>query len=113
MGVFDSIELRMLRRGNYMRERKLPRDSPVYNHEMQSVHKLGWETGWAHSLLSLAFATRWNQKHPSYVSIRLFFKIPSRSSAAESRLYEMFKATDKLSYVLIVELSKLGNSNKK
>ena len=41
------------------------------------------------------------------------FKIPSRSSAAESRLYEMFKATDKLSYVLIVELSKLSNSNKK
>ena len=84
-----------------MRERKLPRDSHVYNHEMQSVHKLGWETGCAHSLLSLAFATQWNQKHPSC------------SSAAESRLYEMFKATDKLSYVLIVELSKLSNSNKK
>ena len=113
MGVFDSVVLRMLRRGNYMRERKLPRDSHVYNHEMQSVHKLGWETGWAHSLLSLAFATQWNQKHPSYVSIRLFFKIPSCSSAAECRLCEMFKATDKLSYVLIVELSKLDNSNKK
>ena len=42
----------------------------------------------------------------------LFFKIPSHSSAAESRQYEMFKATDKLSYVLIVELSKLGKSNK-
>ena len=40
-------------------------------------------------------------------------KMPPRSSAVESRLYEMFKATDKLSYVLIVELSKLSNSNKK
>ena len=113
MSVFDSIELQMLRRADYMRERKLLRDSHVHSHETQSVHKLVWETGWAHSLLSLAFASRLNQKHPSYVSIRLFFKIPSRSSAAESRLYEMFKATDKLSYVLIVELSKLGNSNKK
>ena len=57
-----------------MRERKLLRDSHVHSHETQSVHKIGWETGWAHSLLSLAFAARWNQKHPSYVSIRLFFK---------------------------------------
>ena len=87
----------MLRRADYVRERKLLRDSHVHSHETQSVHKIGWETGWAHSLLSLAFAARWNQKHPSYVSIWLFFKIPSRSSAAESRLYEMFKATDKLS----------------
>ena len=110
MGVFDSIELRMLRRADYVRERNLLRDSHVHSHETHSVHKLGWETGWAHSLLFLAFATRLNQKHPSYISIRLFFKILSRSSAAESRLYEMFKATDKLIYVLIVELSKLGNS---
>ena len=91
----------MLRRANYERKRKLLRDSHAQSHKTQSVHKLGWETGWADSLLSLAFATRWNQKHPSC------------SSAAESRLYEMFKATDKLSYVLIVELSKLSNSNKK
>ena len=35
----------------------------------QYIHKLGWETGWGHSLLSLAFATRWNQKHPSYICI--------------------------------------------
>ena len=55
----------MLRRADYVRERKLLRDSHVHSHETQSVHKLGWETGWAHSLLSLAFATRWNQKHPS------------------------------------------------
>ena len=95
MGVFDSIELRMLRRADYVRERKLLRDSHVHSHETQSVHKLGWETGWAHSLLSLALATQWNQKHPLYVSIRLLFKISSRSSAVERRLYELFKATDK------------------
>ena len=41
------------------------------------------------------------------------FKIPSGNSAAESRLHEMFKATDKLSYDLILKLSKLSNSNKK
>ena len=103
----------MLRTADCVRERKHLRDSHVHSHGTQSVHKLGWETGWAHSLLSLAFATQWNQKHPPYVSIRLFLKIPSRSSAAESRLHEMFKPTDKLSYVLIVELSKLSNSNKK
>ena len=73
MGASDSIELPMLSRADYVRERKLLRDSHVHSHETQSAHKLGWETGWAHSQLSLAFATRWNQKHPSYVSIRLFF----------------------------------------
>ena len=75
MGAFDSIELRMLRRADYVRERKLLRDSHVHSHETQSVQKLGWETGWAHSLLSLTFATRWNQKHPSYVGIWLFLKL--------------------------------------
>ena len=34
-------------------ERKLLRDSHVHCHETQSVHKLGWEIGWTHSLLSL------------------------------------------------------------
>ena len=74
MSVFDSIKLRMLKRAGYVRECKLLRDSHVHSHEMQSVHKLEWETGWTHSLLSLAFATRCNQKHRSYVSIRLFLK---------------------------------------
>ena len=74
MGVFDSIELQMLRRADYVRERKLLKDSHVHSHETQSVDKLGWRIGWAHSLLSLPFATRRNQKHPSYVSIRLFLK---------------------------------------
>ena len=32
----------------------------------------------SHSLFSLAFATRWNQKHPSYVSIWLFLKFHVR-----------------------------------
>ena len=74
MGVFDSIELQILRRADYVREHKLLRDAHVHSHETQSVHKTGRETGWAHSLLSLAFVTRWNQKHPSYGSIQLFLK---------------------------------------
>ena len=57
-----------------VQERKLLRDSHVHFHETQSVHKLGWEIGWTHSLLSLAFTTQWNQKHSSYVSIRLLAK---------------------------------------
>ena len=58
IGVFDSIKLRMLRRVDYVRKCKLLRDSPhVHSHETQSIHKLGWETAWAHSLLSLAFTT--------------------------------------------------------
>ena len=73
-GCFWFHELRMLRRAHYVRKRKLLRDSHLHSHETQSVHKLGSETGWAHSLLSLAFATRWNQKHPSYVNIRLSLK---------------------------------------
>ena len=46
---FDSIELRMLSRAEYVRERNLLKDSHVNSHETQSVHKLGWETGWADS----------------------------------------------------------------
>ena len=51
MGVFDSIELRMLRRADYVRQRKHLRDSPVRSHETQSVHKFGREIGCA--LLSI------------------------------------------------------------
>ena len=51
----------------------------------QFLRRVGSE--WADSLLSLAFATWWNPKHPSYKSSRLFL-IPSR-------LYDMFKATGK------------------
>ena len=50
--------------------------------------------GWARSMLSLALIARLNPKLLSHVSIRLFL-IPSRSSSAESRLSEVFKATDK------------------
>ena len=52
-------------------------------------------------------------KTPILRKYSVVFKNTSCSSAAESRLYEMFKATDKLSDVLIVELSKLSSSNKK
>ena len=52
-------------------------------------------------------------KTPIIRKYSVVFKIPSGNSAAERRLYEMFKATGKLNYVLILELSKLSNSNKK
>ena len=70
--VLDSIELRMLRRADYMRERNILGESHVYSYRTPSVSHIGWEIGWADSLLSLAFATRWNPKHPSYVSTQLF-----------------------------------------
>ena len=97
MGVFYSIELRMLRRADYVvKEPKLLRDSHVHSHERQSVHKLGWGIGWAHSLLSLAFATRWNRKHPSYVNIRLFLKFhladPALLQRADYIYMKCFKA---------------------
>ena len=82
MGVFDSMELRMLRRAGYVSTL-----SPVFHpilcglrfmavmwtcECMRSLYTL------SHSLFSLVFATRWNQKHPSYVSIWLFLKFHVR-----------------------------------
>ena len=61
----------------------------------------------------LSIRNSMESKTPIIRKYSVVFKISSGNSAAESRLYEMFKATDKLSYVLIVELSKLSNSNKK
>ena len=75
MGVFDSIELRMLRRADY---EPTPFPTQVYVlNAFRGYEHVSLRGGYAlsHSLPSLAFATRWNQKHPSYVSLRLFFKI--------------------------------------
>ena len=71
-GVLDFIELRMLRRADYLRKRNILGDSDVYSYGMPSVFHIGRENGWADSLFSFGFATRWNPKHPSYVSTRLF-----------------------------------------
>ena len=112
IGVFDSIKLRMLWRADYVREPKLLRDSHVHSHKTVSIYiNLGGKQG-GHIVCSLSICNSMESK-TTIIHMYLFFKIPSHSSAAESRLYEMFKATDKLSYVLIVELSKLSNSNKK
>ena len=70
MGVFDSIELRMLRRADYVRQRKHLRDSHVRSHETQSVHKFEREIGRA--LLSIHNSME--SKHSSYVNIRVFLK---------------------------------------
>ena len=70
-GVLDSIELRMLRRADYLRECNISGESHVCSYETLSVFHIGWEIGWEDSLFSLAFATRWNPKHPSYVSTHL------------------------------------------
>ena len=77
-----------------MRERNFLRH--MFKAEWNAVSNLflvGY--GRAHSLPSLAFAARWNPKHHSYCKYLVVFIIPSRTSAAETRLYEMFKATDK------------------
>ena len=74
MGVFDSIELRMLRRADYV-----PTLFPTQVYVLTAFRGCEHVSLWgayalSYRLLSLAFATRWNQKHPSYVSIQLFFK---------------------------------------
>ena len=82
MGVFDSMELRMLRRAGYVSAL-----SPVFHPSLCGLRFMAvmWTCecmrnlySLSHSLLSLAFATPWNQKHPSYVSIRLFLKFHVR-----------------------------------
>ena len=88
-GVLDSMELRMLRRADYMRERNILGESHVYSYGTPSVLHIGWEIGRADSLLSLAFATRWNPKHPSYVSTRLFCNSISQFSCGEQTIWDV------------------------
>ena len=71
MGVFDSIKLQMLKRVNYV-----PTLFPTQVYVLTAFHSCEHVSLWracalSHSLLSLVFTIRWNQKHPSYVSIRL------------------------------------------
>ena len=73
-GVFNSIELRMLKRADY-----LPTQFPAQNEILTAFYsckRVTLQGSYALSdiLLSLTFATRWNPKHPSYVSTRLFCK---------------------------------------
>ena len=77
MGVFDSIELRMQRRADYV-----PTPFPTQGCVLTAFRGCESVNLWgacavSHSLLSLAFATRWNKKHTSYVSIRLLLKLQS------------------------------------
>ena len=94
-GVLDSIELQMLRTVDYVRERNFLRETHVQRNLERIQYLILGGYGRARSLLSLTFAAQWNPKHPSYCKYSVVFIITSRSSAAESRLYEMFKATDK------------------
>ena len=56
-GVLDSIELRMLRRVDYVRESAISLERHMFTAELNAVSTLFWEEyRWAHSLLSLAFA---------------------------------------------------------
>ena len=71
-GVLDSMELRMIRRADY-----LPTCFPVQYEILTAFRSCKRVTlqgcyALSHSLLSLAFATQWYPKHPSYVSTRLF-----------------------------------------
>ena len=76
-GVLDSIELRMLGRADY-----LPTRFPAHYEILtafRSCKLVALQRCYAlsYSLLSLAFTTRWNPKHPSYVSTRLFYNSTS------------------------------------
>ena len=44
-GVLDSIELRLLRRADCMKEHNILRESHVHSYKMQSVQENGWEVG--------------------------------------------------------------------
>ena len=97
-GVLDSMELRILKRVDNMREREsvISLERHMFKAEWNTVSYLSWVGhGRAHSLLSLAFAARWNPKQSSYCKYSVLFIMPSRSSAADSKLYKLFKATDK------------------
>ena len=85
-GVLDSIKLRMLRRADYMREHNILGESHVYSYRTLSVFHIGWVNGWTDSMLSLAFATRWNQKHSSHVSTRLFCNSMSQLCCREQTI---------------------------
>ena len=85
-GVLDSIELRMLRRADYMRECNVFGESHVYGYGMSPVFHIAQEIGWADSLLSLIFATGWNPKHPSYVSTCLFCNSISKLCCGEQTI---------------------------
>ena len=52
---------------NRLCESVLSLERRMFKAEWNAVSKLSWVGyGRAHSLLSLAFADRWNPKHPSY-----------------------------------------------
>ena len=71
-GVLDSIELRMLRRADYM-PTHFPAQYEILT-AFRSCKRVTLQGCYAlsDSLLSLAFATRWNPKHSSYISTWLF-----------------------------------------
>ena len=74
MGVFESIESGMIRRLDYVPTLLLTQGYVLTTfHHCEHVNLWG-AYAFQHSLPSLAFATRLNQKHLSYVSIRLFLK---------------------------------------
>ena len=87
--VLNSFELRMLRRADYLRERNIFGESHVYSYGTLPVFHIGQEIGWADSLLSLAFATRWNPKHLLYVSTRLFCNSISRLCCGEQAIWDV------------------------
>ena len=88
-GILDSIDLRMLGRADYIRERSIFGESHVYSYGTPSVFHFGREIGWVDSLLSLAFAARWNPKHRSYGSTRLFCNSISQLCCGEQTIWDV------------------------
>ena len=89
-GVLDSIELRMLRRADY-----LPTQLPTHLLVLTAFRSCEHVTlegccALSYSLLSLAFATRWNPKHPLYISTRLFCK-HNETNQAFKKIYACYQ----------------------
>ena len=67
-GALDSIKLQMLRTEivRNVRNREILGGYIFKAKERYHYPAFGRASGWAHNLLSLAFAAEWNPKHPSY-----------------------------------------------
>ena len=87
--VLDCIELQVLRKAGYLKYSNILGESHFNSYGTLSVFHIGQEIGWADSLYSVAFATRWNPKHPSYVSTLLFCSSITQLCCGEQTIWDV------------------------
>ena len=101
---YVQLTLRMLRRANYV-PTLFPTEVYVLTAFRCCEHVSLWGAcALSYSLHSLAFATRWNQKHPSYISIWLFLKFHVAVLLQRADYMRCLKLLTSCLNVLIVEL---------